>query len=125
MSGPFTDGEDMSLVPSLGSRMEPDLVAQPLVRKPGGFLTPAEIRVICRGLCLLGLLGDTLAEHEGELLLNVGRRYLDFGGQARVTRAEWQVIEDAIEAMVRRMPAELARQGWPFSDEAQSGGVRS
>lgn len=60
--------------------------------------TDQSMKLLSAGV-LLGRAGELLSEFEAGLVAEVCRRFTEFTADTVVTDAEWQVIDEAIEAM--------------------------
>lgn len=73
-------------------------------------LSDRQVRVLATAWVLAATeAGEALSAFERELLMEVGRRYLDHGAMTSVTGAEWDAIECACEGLVRRTSAGVQR----------------
>lgn len=58
-----------------------------------------QVGLVGEAAALLRMVGGILSDFERETIVTVCRRLHDFGSEAYVSPAEWQVIGDAVDAM--------------------------
>ncbi len=72
-------------------------------------LTDKQVHVITRAAILAPRLVEILSDFEVETLADISRRFLRHGQEAVVTDPEWQVFEDAVEAMSAALQRRVGR----------------
>jgi hypothetical protein len=72
-----------------------------------GPMTRAQMVTLTSAFVLMPRHGDCLSAFEARLIREVGQRWLDDRPHTLITDEEFRVIEDAVEAMRRRVRAAM------------------